>query len=192
MVKTPSPPKRELMIITISGLPGSGKTTVAEILKGQLGIRYISTGHIFREKAKKAHMNLSNFSDLAEQNPEIDKEIDAAQKEILIQDNIILEGRLAGWIAYRHNFPALKIWLDCNQETRIKRIMNREGDTLEKKRDETRKREKSEKDRYQKMYNIDITNTDIYDLVINTENKKPSEIARIIMDTLDHQNIWYG
>jgi len=154
-------------------------------------MHYISTGHIFREKAKKSNMNLSNFSDLAEQNPEIDREIDAAQKKILLQDNVILEGRLAGWIAYRNNLPALKIWLDCNQETRIKRIVNREGYTIEIKRDETLKREKSEKKRYQKMYNIDLTNTDIYDLVINTANKKPSEIACIIMDTLNHQNIWY-
>ena len=179
------------MIITISGLPGSGKTTVAEILKGQLGVRYISTGHIFREKAKRANMSLPDFSDLAEQNPGIDQEIDEAQKEILLQDNVILEGRLAGWIAYRNNLPALKIWLDCNQETRINRIVKREGNTREKKRDETRKREKSEKERYQKIYNIDLTNTDIYDLVINTANKKPSEISRIIMEELDHQNIWH-
>jgi cytidylate kinase len=179
------------MIITISGLPGSGKTTIAEILKGQLGMRYISTGHIFREKAKKAHMNLSRFSDLAELNPKIDREIDEAQKEILLQGNVIVEGRLAGWIAYRNNLPALKVWLDCDQETRIKRIVNRERGSLQKKRDETRKREKSEKERYQKIYNIDLTNTEIYDLVINTENKKPSEIARIVMDALDHQNIWH-
>ena len=179
------------MIITISGLPGSGKTTIAEILKGQLGMRFISTGYIFREKAKKAHMSLSNFSDLAEQNPDIDREIDAAQKEILLHDNVILEGRLAGWIAYRNNLPSLKIWLDCTQETRIKRIVNREGDNIEIKRDETLKREQSEKDRYQKMYAIDLTNTDIYDLVINTENKKPSEIVRIIMDALYHQNNWH-
>lgn len=179
------------MIITISGLPGSGKTTVAEILKGQLGICYISTGHIFREKAKKANMSLSRFSCLAEQNPEIDREIDAAQKDILLQDNVILEGRLAGWIAYRNNLPALKVWLECDPETRIKRIVNREGETLEKKRDETCKREKSEKDRYQQMYDIDLANTEIYDLVITTANKKPQEIARIIMDALGHQNIWH-
>ena len=69
--------------------------------------------------------------------------------------------------------------------------MNRERGSLQKKRDETRKREKSEKERHQKIYNIDLTNTEIYDLVINTENKKPSEIARIVMDALDHQNIWH-
>ena len=59
MVKTTTGPKR--MNITISGLPGSGKTTVAEILQGQLGMRYVSTGQIFREKAKTANMSLSNF-----------------------------------------------------------------------------------------------------------------------------------
>lgn len=179
------------MIITISGLPGSGKTTVAEILKGQLGIRYISTGHIFREKAKQANMSLSDFSKLAEQNPEIDEEIDAAQKEILLHDNVILEGRLAGWIAYKNKLPSLKVWLECDPEVRIRRIVDREGDTFEKKRNETGKREKSEKERYQKMYNIELTNTDIYDIVINTANQKPSEIARVVMDALDRHNIWH-
>jgi predicted cytidylate kinase len=179
------------MNITISGFPGSGKTTVAEILQGQLGMRYVSTGQIFREKAKTANMSLSNFGRLAENNPEIDQKIDAAQQKILLEDNVILEGRLAGWIAYRNNLPALKIWLDCDQKTRIKRIVNREGNTIDKKKDETDRREKSERTRYQKIYDIDITNTDIYDLVINTANKKPIDIVRRIIDALNHQNIYY-
>ena len=57
------------------------------------------------------------------------------------------------------------------------------------KRVETLKREESEKMRYQKIYNIDITNTSLYDLVIDTVNKNPHEIALLIIDTINRQNI---
>ena len=39
--------------ITISGLPGTGKTTVAKLLEKRLGVRYVYSGEIFRETCEK-------------------------------------------------------------------------------------------------------------------------------------------
>ena len=175
--------------ITISGLPGSGTTTVAQILKEKLGLPYVYTGQIFRDKAKEYNMNLADFSIYAEENFEIDREIDRAQKKILEEGNIILEGRLAGWLAHENNIPSLKVWLECNRETRIQRIVNREGSTIVKKQGETIQREESEKGRYQKIYSMDITDISFYDVVIDTVDKKPEDIADLIIDAVNRQNI---
>ena len=42
---------RIMVTITISGTPGSGKSTVAKLLEGKLGVKYIYSGMIFRELA---------------------------------------------------------------------------------------------------------------------------------------------
>ena len=46
-------------------------------------------------------MGLAEFGRLAQENPAFDKMIDARQKEIAEQrDNIIVEGRLSGWMVH--------------------------------------------------------------------------------------------
>jgi cytidylate kinase len=44
------------MIITISGLPGSGKTTVARMVAERIGFRHYSAGNMRGEMAIKTRM----------------------------------------------------------------------------------------------------------------------------------------
>ena len=99
-----------MTIVTISGVPGSGKTTVGEILQKKLGYNYVYSGMIFRKLAEKHNKSLKEFSRYCEKNEEIDKELDKYQLKLLEKEkNLILEGRLAGWLAYKNNIPALKV-----------------------------------------------------------------------------------
>ena len=50
------------MKITISGLPGSGTTTVAKLLAERLGYKLISAGDVFRKLAMERGMTLEEFS----------------------------------------------------------------------------------------------------------------------------------
>ncbi len=170
--------------ITISGLPGSGTTTVAEFLQKKLGWKHINMGKIFRELAEENRMKLQEFEEYCEENPRIDREIDKKQEKFLKEGNVILESRLAGWIAHLKRIPAFKVWLDCQEEERVRRIINREdGDFFEKKA-EMKAREKSEKRRYKKFYGIDLDDKSIYDVIIDTTNLKPEEIADRILSMI--------
>jgi cytidylate kinase len=40
------------MLITISGLPGSGKTTVARLVACELGLEHVYAGEIFRREPR--------------------------------------------------------------------------------------------------------------------------------------------
>jgi len=175
---------RFMVTITISGTPGSGKSTVGKLLEKKIKIKYIYSGKIFREIAKKYHMSLEEFGIYCEKNKEIDQELDNRQLEILQKGNVILEGRLAGWIAHRNNIPALKIILKANIDTRAKRIVKREEGDMKKRKKEILDREKSEFNRYKKYYNIDLNDISIYDLIINSEGKTPEEIVDIIFDEI--------
>lgn len=170
-----------MVIITISGTPGSGKSTIGQLLNKKLGISYIYSGEIFREKAKKYKMSLEEFGRYCEKNIEIDKELDERQLNILKNGNVILEGRLAGWIAKKNNINALKVMITANIDIRVKRIIERENGEYNTRLNEMLKREKSEEKRYKKYYNIDIKDTSIYDLIIDSSFKKPEEIIDIIL-----------
>jgi predicted cytidylate kinase len=176
---------RNMVTITISGTPGSGKSTIAQLLEEKLGIKCIFSGMIFRETAKKYNMTIEEFGKYCEQNSDVDKELDDKQLEILQKGDIILEGRLAGWIAHKNNIPAFKIAIDTDLETRAKRIVNREKGSIKQRKKEILERERSEALRYKKYYNIDLNDASIYDLVIESGDKTPEEILAIILKKLD-------
>ena len=156
------------MRITVSGLPGSGTTSLSRYLAEHHGFDMISAGEVFRQLAREHNMELAEFGRLAEEDPSYDKMIDARQKEIAeTQDNIIVEGRLSGWMVPQAD---LKIWLHAPIGCRIKRIATRDqvGDenTAEKL---TLEREACEAGRYRSYYNIDINDLLIYHLVLDSE-----------------------
>ena len=112
-------------------------------------------------------MDLAAFGKLAEENPEIDLKIDARQKEIgEASDDIILEGRLAGWMVENAD---LKILLYASPDCRAERIAERENLTPEEACSATIEREACEAARYMEYYEIDIADPSPYDLVINSE-----------------------
>ncbi len=172
---------RNMAVLTISGTPGSGKSTVARLLEKKLGINCVYSGMLFREQANKHNMPLEEFGKYCERNSEIDKELDNKQLEILRKGDVILEGRLAGWIAHHNNIPSLKVMIDADLLTRVKRIVNREEGEVEKRKKEILNREKSESKRYKNYYNIDLKDNSIYDLVIDSSNKTPGQVVDIII-----------
>lgn len=173
-----------MVTITVSGTPGSGKSTIACMLKEHLNIPYVYSGMIFRSLAKKHRMNLADFGIYCEQHEEVDRELDIKQLEILKGGNVILEGRLAGWLAHLNNISAFKVMIDADVTTRAQRIVIREQGTIEQRKQEILNREKSEWKRYKKYYNIDLRDTSIYDLVIDSTSKTPEEMVKRIISCL--------
>ncbi len=170
------------MIITIGGLAGTGTTTLAEELSEKLNIPYISAGFIFREMAAEHGMSVLEFSDFAEGNDDIDKEIDKRQAlKAKSAENLILEGRLSAFFVDNAD---LKICLMTPFDVRSKRIAQREGKSVDMAKNEIIAREKSEALRYKEIHNIDISNMDIYDLIINSDSFDPESISEIIIQTL--------
>ena len=169
------------MIITIGGLAGTGTTTAAELLSEKLGIDYVSAGYVFREMAREHNMSVLEFSEFAEGNDDIDKEIDKRQAELAKSaDNLIVEGRLSAYFVEAD----LKLWLVTPFDVRSKRIAERESKSVDVASEEIISREKSEALRYMDIHNIDLKNMDIYDLIINTGTFDPEKVSEIILTTL--------
>ncbi|MCK4614837.1 MAG: AAA family ATPase [Thermoplasmata archaeon] len=175
-------PKRT--VVAIGGLPGSGTTTAAVLLSKKINLPWINGGKLFRELARKKGMTLGEFGRHAEDDPEVDRELDRRLIEIMKNGGIIVEGRLAGANARNHRIPALRVWLHAPFDTRVERIRKRDGGGLDELRAEIRERERSEKKRYMAYYNIDPENLDHYTLVLNSGELRPAQIVHIIIEAL--------
>ena len=152
------------MIITVSGAPGTGTTTLSRSLSNELGIRWVNTGELFRRIAAEKGLSVKDLNKAAERGPEIDYLVDDAQKNLAKEGQGIFEGRLSGYLLKAN----LKIMLKTDLKLRAERISKREAKLFEDALHEVKFREESEARRYEKYYNFDIFDLSIYDLVVDT------------------------
>jgi cytidylate kinase len=169
-------PERGL-VIAVSGLHGSGRSTHAKRLAEEFGLRYVSSGTIFRQMAEERGLTLDEMSRLTEEDPEFDKLIDERAREESRRGGVVVDATLSGWMC---EDPDLRIFLTTPLEARIRRIAEREGIGLEEARMETVARAESERERFRDYYGVDVSDLSAYDLVLNTDLFDPDGTARIL------------
>ncbi|AMK13376.1 cytidylate kinase Cmk [methanogenic archaeon mixed culture ISO4-G1] len=177
------------MRITISGPPGSGKSTACSKLSERLGLESVIFGKIFRQLAAEKNLSLGELGELAEKDPSIDKMIDSRILEIArANEDIILESRLSAYMCARNGIPAFKVYIDASPEVRMARIGVREGETVEEACAKTLDRQRSEAKRYKMYYDIDIEDKSVYDFIINTDDLDPDQVVEKIIEAAGVSN----
>lgn len=121
---------------------------------------------LFRQIAKERGISVVSLSKLTSINHEIDLLIDERTKKEAEKGDVIIDGILAGWMA--KNFADIKFHLIAPMITRIERIARRDRIPYDEAKEATLLREKIERERFKKIYGIDIDDNSIYDLVLNT------------------------
>ncbi len=177
------------MIITLAGVPGSGKSTVAKLLSEKLNIPWYSIGDLRGKMAEERGLSIDEFNKLGEVEGFTDKDVDAYQTK-LGQENtsLIIDGRLS-W----HFIPgSLKVFLDVDPDEAGKRIFDASQKGLrpdekpyssaEEVKTRIAERLASDQRRYQKYYGIDYLDRSNYDLVIDTTNQTPESIVQEILN----------
>ncbi len=170
------------MLITISGLPGSGKTTVARLVARDLGLEHVYAGNIFRRQAEAHGLTLEAYLRHAETDPSIDRELDRQMEQRAARGDAVLEGRLAAFTADRAGCDALRVFLDASEEVRARRISGREGGAAAQRLREIQAREASDRRRYLDLYGVDYHDRERYDLVMETDRRTPEEVAEAIVE----------
>ena len=169
------------MLITISGLPGSGKTTVARLVAADLGLEHVYAGNIFRRQAEEAGLSLQEYLRRAETDPTIDRQLDDRMRMRARAGDAVLEGRLAAVMAEEAAVPALKVFLDASEAVRAARITNREGGGTHERLQEIQAREASDRQRYRDIYGVDYHDHRLYDVVVETDRRTPEDLAQEIV-----------
>lgn len=197
-------------IITISGEPVSGKTTVLKKLKEKYenmgyDVHVVLTGHIFREIITNEYLKMfpdkvnANLADIqtdekfANKRNEIDKMVDEQMTQRGIEINsikrpndvYIIDSRLA-W----NNIPSsYAVRLVVDENIAGERAYNDETrgpedryKTIEEATIKTRKRKLGEIERYKERYGIDLSDVKNYDLIVDTSFLDPEILANKIID----------
>lgn len=173
------------MIVTISGLAGAGKTTVANDLSERLGVPAIDVGQVFREEAERHNMDIVAFSDYRKSHPEIDRQIDdAVIQKCQETEGCILQGRLTAWLTKQRGIKACRVWLAAKPEIRAGRITHREGGDPAARLADLERRDGNDRQIYKETYGIDLNDLSVYDIVVPTDDLSADEVVSFILNEL--------
>lgn len=171
-------------MITLSGLPGSGTSTVARMLAQTLVIERVDGGSLYRAMAKEHGMSLAEFGEFSESNEHVDRDLDDRLLVRARLGDVLLESRMAGWLVYRAALPSTRIWLSCDAEVRAERVASRDGASVANAKRDNAKREASEQRRYHDFYNVDLRSMDPYSHVMDSSVLLPEQIVQQIVGSL--------
>ena len=173
-------------IISLSGDLAAGKGEVSRILSQNLSYSIYRNGEYFRNLAKEYNMDLESFGEYVKNHSKIDLEIENSSKEYAKNhDNFIIDARL-GFYSVPESF---KVYLKVDIDEAAKRAFydqkrkDIEGySSIEEQKKALIKRFNDENERYLKLYGIKKDNYNNYDLIVDTTNKAPEEVADIIIE----------
>jgi len=176
------------MIITISGKPGAGKTTVGRILAEQLGYKFYSIGEFRGEMAQKLGFTIDELNKIGEKNFWTDQRADEFQKKIGETENDVI---IDGWIAFHFIPNSFKVFLDVDPKVSARRVFIDQRpdeeylDNEKKVLKQLQERLKETRKRFLKYYQVDFLDKSHYDLIINTSKIPPEEVVKIIREKIE-------
>ena len=175
------------MIITITGTPGSGKTSVGKVLAERLKYDHVSMGDIRGEIAKRHGITIDELNAIGSREPWTDKEPDEDLRTMgKERDNLVIDTR-TGFFFIPHSF---KIFLSCDINIAAKRIFKdqredeKKHDTVQGVKDMITQRMDDDRTRFKKWYDIDVNEMSHYDYVLDSTKLTVDETADIIMDKM--------
>src|SRR4030042_1676183 len=135
--KMKSAPTKKI-VVCISGMAGTGKSTLARKLAQKYGLTYYSGGDALRAlAAEKGYNSLSNgwwespegmsFLEQRKTDPSFDKAVDEKLIEYASQGNVLLDSWTMPWLIAE----GFKIWLAASVEKQADRISRRDNMTVE-------------------------------------------------------------
>ncbi len=176
-----------LMLISITGRLGSGKSTVCNIMKERYGFQIYSTGAIQREYARRLGITTLELNQRMDENPNLDKDLDDSVTRMSIEhkgEDLIFDSRMA-WHFAKDTF---KIFLTIDPMEAARRVINNPRGAEEAYTDindacdKLVERSRVERERFIEIYGVDYYDYNNFNIVVDTTSKTPDEIVALIME----------
>lgn len=177
-------------IITLSGKPGSGKSSTADKVAELLSYTRYSAGDIVRKILRQQKMSLEEFNRRAEIDHDIDHMIDEELRDLRDEKDIVVDSRLGFyWIP-----ESFKVYLELDDDVAIARIYKditenagRAGEasggaSIAAAQRMIQERMNNERSRFMAMYGTDPYKNSNFDLIINTSRHSPQTVALTVFD----------
>ena len=184
-----------MAIITISHEMGAGGSELGMALAQRLGYRYVDQ-ELISEAARRYGLVEEKLSHLDETKPSLFERFDAETRryitvlqtvlyEFAEADNVVLMGRGGQWLLRR--IPhVLRVRVMAPFDLRVKRLVKKmtgqmgEGANPRTVTDMVRRDDAEKSGRMRYLYELDLRDPSLYDLVINTEKLTPEAAVELL------------
>jgi CMP/dCMP kinase len=195
MAKIDNPrPKNSKTVICISGMAGTGKSTLSRKLAEKYGLRYYCGGDALKELAKQEGYAVTNegwwesaeglkFLKERVSDPKFDKTVDDKLLENAKQGNVLLDSWTMPWLLER----GFKIWLAASLEKRAARVAKRDSMSLEEAYKMLAEKEANTKAIYKSLYGFSLgDDLSPFDFILDTDNLSAHEVFAVLCRVIDN------
>jgi cytidylate kinase len=182
------------IVICISGMAGTGKSTLSKKLAEKYNLKCYSGGDALKELAKAEGYDVScqgwwesleglNFLKERVIDPKFDKAVDAKFLEYAQQGNVLLDSWTMPWLLKE----GFKIWLMASIEKRAARVAERDKITVNEAFKVLEEKEAMTKAIYKKLYGF-VLGEDFapFDLVLDTDNLNAEEVFEVLCRVINN------
>ena len=185
---------KEKIVVCISGMAGTGKSTLAKKLAEKYGLRYYSGGDALKALAAAEGYDSSSrgwwespeglrFLEKREQNHEFDKAVDDKLLEYAQQGRVLLDSWTMPWLLK----TGFKIWLIASVEKRAERIAKRDRIPIKEALKVLKEKEARTKAIYKKLYGFTLgEDFEPFNLVLDTDNLNAGEVFQALCMVMDN------
>ena len=176
------------IVICISGMAGTGKSTLSKKLAEKYNLKFYSGGDALKELAKAEGYDVSrqgwwespeglNFLKERANDPKFDEAVDAKLLKYAHKGNVILDSWTMPWLLNE----GFKIWLMASIEKRAARVAERDKITVNEAFKVLEEKEAKTKAIYKKLYGF-VLGEDFapFDLVLDTDNLNVEEVFEVL------------
>ncbi len=180
-----------MVLVTVSGHPGSGTSTLVNGLCERFSWTKLNGGEVFRMVAEERGLSLEEFSRQCDEEPEIDIDLDERLRHSMrdLGGPEIIESRLAGLWAYRMDLDCVRVWLRVSTDERAKRVVNREGGDIKDAAARIEERELADQLRYSNLYQFDLDDLSPYTLIIDADSLDSREVQECVIEELTRREV---
>jgi cytidylate kinase len=176
--------KKKNSVICVSGMTGSGKSTVAKRLADRYSFDYFSGGNALKILAQEEGYNsdITGWWETAEglkflqqriTEPSFDKKIDEKLLELAEQGNVVLDSWTMPWLLKE----GFKVWLEASPDVRVKRVMNRDSISIEETMKALAEKDRQTRQIYKNLYGFDLGNDFTpFDLILATDALESDQV----------------
>ncbi|MEM1586100.1 MAG: cytidylate kinase family protein [Candidatus Bathyarchaeia archaeon] len=181
------------IIICISGLAGSGKSTAAKRIARHYGLKLYSGGDALKAVASEMGYSVSErgwweseggmrFIEERLKTLDIDRRVDEKMMEWAREGNVVLDSWTMPWLLKE----GFKIWLNASEEVRAARIAKRDGISFEEALKRMRDRETRTKEIYRRLYGFKLgEDFEPFHVILDVNDLNEDEVfetLRLIID----------
>ena len=182
------------IVVCISGMAGTGKSTLAKKLAQKYKLKYYSGGDSLKELAKDEGCNPSSrgwwespeglsFLKKREKNLKFDKAVDDKLLEYAQQGNVLLDSWAMPWLLK----TGFKIWLVASVEKRAERIAKRDKIAVKKALQVLKEKEARTKAIYKKLYGFRLgEDFEPFNMIFDTDNLDAAEVFQVLCMVMEN------